>query len=512
MADWNEFFDSALSRARPITGASRDSFRLTDESRANERLAGVRHPHVSPVPALSAASTSATFRSPARATVRSAREWIPWGRSLSPGEVVTLGAGLARGLAALHAAGLTRRGDLGLDDVVIDDDGRPLWQWGEAAPRTGDDGAHDVAALAATLRELLADRTAPGPLTLVLLRADDEDPRRRPSAAHFADALIAACSPSPLTWPQSTDGAEPDAVDDPGVNSVESHALTEWEFPELRARMLGPIGARPLPSRHNAAPVDTSLASPPRPRVASPGVVRTSPPRDGWWQRMRWRIIAIAVLTALVLVGVLRGVAAETRSRADPSVPASPPSITTTESPIPTLAGTVALSESPSESTSPTAAAAPTPGVRAPALPWVAVLSGLDTIRDSAFAAANPAPLLRADAAGSSALNSDRSTIAALRSAGVTARGYAVQVISAIEKTRTATSVVLTVIDRVSDYDLVDSAGRVRDHVAARSDAPWTITLVTQGANSEWRLSDVTADEGTATSGVAGDDRAITTN
>ena len=357
----------------------------------------------------------------------------------------------------------------------------------------------------------------------MLLRAIDDDPRRRPTAAQFADALIAACAPAPLRWPLTDDAEE--AHLDGGVDehaAVDDHALVDTHAVNSALGATPPAeGRRPTLERHTdvrTRMLGAGLSETPRwPRHretevnVAPGAaaIRDTPRQAPWWRRTGWRVTAIVTLMLVALVGILRGVAADTRVASTPDPTQAQSSVTNeaTPSAAPSLADAIVPSDTaspaidpvaPNDTSSPTPSedsTASSPSARAPALPWIDVLTNLDAQRVAAFTSADPATLLRADVAGSAALASDRAAVAALRSAGVVARGYAVNVVSAVEQARTPTSVVLAVVDRVGAYDLVDRAGRVRDHVAAQPPSQWKITMVSQGADAQWRLSSVASSQ-----------------
>ena len=134
--------------------------------------------------------------------------------ALAAGEVVTAVAPLAEALGQAHAHGLVH-GRLRLADVLLGRDGRPLLDGlGLAAlhdPADGHDpsgglgATADVWALGELCRLLLTGEadvappvTTPLPLRRAVEAALDPDPRRRPSAADLAAALLASCPARPL--------------------------------------------------------------------------------------------------------------------------------------------------------------------------------------------------------------------------------------------------------------------------------------------------------------------------
>jgi len=502
VADWDEFYDSALVTGRwptasdgeavghelPPELASVIDVALPDDPveveawrRGVARLAGIRHEHVVAVRAthVEGRTLRAELEIPPRA--RSLRDWIPVGHRLTPGEAVTLGTALARGLAALHQAGACRGGQLSISDVIVDSEGRPMWRFAFAHARGVADPASDVAALAEMVRELLAVRAAPGPLTLALLRAEDDDALRRPTSAQFADALIVACPADPLRQPQV-------------VHELMVSASTQTAAPPQR------LGAASL----GEVPVEDQK---PKPSVLPPRPARRDSPGPVKQVRSKWRFGAMGAVALIVLLGVLRGMSGAGSSAAAQVVaPVEVPPMTVNPTVSPSVAPPAASGEA-SETEDPEYGAAPSvdpvdaawglpstsppPEGRGPELPWAVVLEALDALRANAFGSVDAAALSRADAAGSSALATDLQTLEGLRAAGLKPRGFALDVVSVDEVRRSASEVTLVVLDRRRAYELVDSAGVVRGRRPARGEAQWRITLVSENGSERWRIRDV---------------------
>jgi hypothetical protein len=174
-------------------------------------LAALRHPCVEPVAAVDVRDdgTLALRRAGAAAdlpTVLAVR-----GR-LTSREAAGVLVAVARGLAALHSAGL-RQGGLGAQDVVLDPGGavllrpRAVGPDGAVGAVTGDgaDGeAADVHALATLVTELLGDRSDDDATALraVLAPAAAPDPRVRPEAGTLAAQADAAVVAEPVRLPE----------------------------------------------------------------------------------------------------------------------------------------------------------------------------------------------------------------------------------------------------------------------------------------------------------------------
>ncbi|WP_079574961.1 hypothetical protein [Krasilnikoviella flava] len=189
----------------PTDAGTRDA--LLERVRA---LAALRHPCVEPVAAVDVRDdgTLALRRGGAAAdlpTVLAVR-----GR-LTSREAAGVLVAVARGLAALHSAGL-RQGSLGARDVVLGPGGGallrphaagPVGAAGAASDRA-DGEATDVHALATLVADLLGDRSDDDATALraVLAPAAAPDPRVRPEAGTLAAQADAAVVAEPVRLPE----------------------------------------------------------------------------------------------------------------------------------------------------------------------------------------------------------------------------------------------------------------------------------------------------------------------
>lgn len=485
MVDWDDFYDSTL-----LTSAAQSRPRDVDEGIATQRrvvalLGGVHHEHVVPVVGSLLVGSQVKVEHGLPPGARPAREWMPVDGGLSAGEVVTVGVALARGLAALHRAGVSGDGALRIDDVVIDADGRPAWQVSRAVMRDRQSEADDVAALGQMLRDLLADGVAPGALTLALLRAMDDDPSRRSSASSLADSLVASCAPVALAWPPRTAESvrrsdEPEPVSSEPV-AASRRASTIPGVRDARGRSGGGSGGR----------VGGEV------RGGSGAPVR----------RVPWRVLAVLAVALIGMLGMVRGASGGSVASDKQLAPAAKEESAVTPepspTPVPSLAATVMdETDQPEPTTAAPSPTTPTPApaaLRAPDPPWVSVLGALDAARIRAFSTGDAAALSRADAAGSSALAADQAALRTMTAVGLRPRGYTTRIVEAAEVARTGGSVVVRVIDEVRAYDLVDSSGVVRERRAARGRMSWLVTLVpvTGGtpealdAEGQWRVASI---------------------
>jgi hypothetical protein len=134
------------------------------------------------------------------------------------------------------------------------------------------------------------------------------------------------------------------------------------------------------------------------------------------------------------------------------------------------------------------------PTTRSPSPPsasndWATVLRRLDHIRDSAFGSGDPGALRLVYAPGSAPLASDLSALQQLTSRRYRSRGLHHELISVRATSARASSVVLTVVDRLPGFVVVDAVGEIVSRHAARGPKAWRIVLVHVGPR--WRISTV---------------------
>jgi hypothetical protein len=376
---------------------------------------------------------------------------------LDPGEVVTIAAPLASGLASAHAVGLVH-GDVSASNVLFTADGMPLLTDLGVARLADDPGgevhgtadyvapdvaaggipgaASDVWALAALCHQMLAGTaphdgetapavlfaavqgaraplgllapTAPRALVAAVEAGLARDPRKRPDAAAFASLLRRAHAASPVRL-----GAGPLAP--PPVR--ETHVV--------RPAPAGPQGPRHGRRRR-------ALAWVPPPRALAVG--------------------ALGLLVALAgLVGWWSG-----------------------------RAGTPAAAAVPALSTGPASDAAPD---------WPGILTELDAARTAAYRAGDPGALGAVWAPGSPGLRADTASLQALADRGQVVHGlrHTLRSVTAVpgEPTR------LLVVDVLSAHEVRDRAGTVVRMVPARSSASWELSM--RDTDSGWRIESVTA-------------------
>jgi len=105
------------------------------------------------------------------------------------------------------------------------------------------------------------------------------------------------------------------------------------------------------------------------------------------------------------------------------------------------------------------------------------VVAHLDELRAAAFAEDDESALAAVYAPGAPAYSADLSTLRSLASRGLHAEGFAATVEHVSIESGTATAERLRVIDRLTGYQLVDDAGNVVGHGAARPPKAFTMEL-----------------------------------
>ncbi len=144
----------------------------------------------------------------------------------------------------------------------------------------------------------------------------------------------------------------------------------------------------------------------------------------------------------------------------------------------------------PPSSVAPAGAARPTD--------WRAELERLDAGWAVAFQTADPKRLDAVDVPASSAYRTDAAALALLRARGAHARGLRLVVERIAVRSSGADSVILSVVDRRSRYELRDRQGTLLQRVSERPSAAHAITLRATGppGHRQWRIAtvaDVTA-------------------
>lgn len=441
-------------------------------------------------------------------------------RRLPAPEIVTVLAPIAAALAAAHSHDLVH-GDITPANILFTADGRPqLADFGVAravAPQPD-----HVEATVEYVDPAVANGASPTPASDVFALGavgfaavagesvwGGGTPEQRLDRARRGDrpmvpAIAPAGTPPALaTALESMLAADPDERPD-----ARSAAMAI-----LRASAAAPVGlvgriARdPPPVTHRIAPPVPDNPPDPlarrRPRLRASPDAGTRPTRLGAYDTMpgqrpepaegddfwsedgeprswpAWgRRAVIGGACALALLGVAgvgislgrsnhRGASATTQavattsaaSTADPSPPPDPQTATRANAPDPAGTG------------------------------WPAVVAHLDSLRAQAFADAAPADLAAVYAPGAAAYATDLTTVRSLVSRGLRAHGFSATVDRVTPDSGDATSEVLTVVDRLSSYTLVDAAGNVVGRGKARPPRAFTMRLTRVGGS--WRVAQI---------------------
>jgi hypothetical protein len=419
---------------------------------------------------------------------------------LSAGEIVTIGAPLAGALAEVHARGLVH-GDITPGNIVFDASGKPLLADLGVASLAGEQGfvvgatpgyadpaaadsagvvrprvaACDVHGLAAVCFAALAGvppyletdpavaqplrplaPAAPAGLVAAIESALNPDPAARPDAATLGRALFAACAPAAVRL----------------------------------ARPAAPVVEAPTRQvRPRVASLDTALVATGRgktPRGPLPRRPKASRGRHRWSASRA--IVVRRVVVAAAAVGLLGGAIAVGVGWAGHDHNASASTVVAASAVSSGVAGPSLIAIPSRPAASPGAAPRSAPG----APDWTAVLAGLDTVRDAAFADGDASQLDAVYVAGSAVLAADRATLTQLVTAGQRARGLRLQLVSVRPASASPTNVTLAVRDTLSAYDVVSANGAVQ-HVAGRGERDWIVMLRVQQPGDPWRIASIAA-------------------
>jgi len=476
---------------------------LAERDRLRRRLAGLTafdHPHAVP---LRTVVTTARGLVLVHGCVEGERlaDVLAAGGRLSAGQLVTLAAPLAQALAALHAADEVH-GALSVDSVLIDDGGRPVLVdvgvgcWRAAAAPAGDAAATpagDVAAMAGVCAAAAAPVISVEVADLVMA-AQHPEPSRRPSAAEFAAALLAACQAEPL----------PCARGDAAAGDREVQRLPEQPRRlNLQPRSSDHRELEPLPPRLT---MERSGRGRRRWGQARGRERRAAARRPGARRhRAPQRVGVLLALPVLMLFAAGAGVvwAEATRAPQSRHLDAVAPErlSTATTGPGKPPTGSDHASQPSSRKPSLTDRSSPKPETTAPSGPessagsrsagWRAVLAGLDRRRANAFAATDAAALRRVYQPGSAPLARDLRRLRALRAAGARAEGLRLAVVDVRLLLERRQQVVLRVVDRMRPYSLVSADGTVLERRAGRGPMAWRLRLQ-RHAPQGWRIAGVT--------------------
>ena len=428
--------------------------------------------------------------------------------TLSPGEVVTLVISVARGLAALHGAGLVH-GDVAPSNVVIDPSGRPVLidLWGaigadddEGTPGFASDSvlagapprpADDVHALARLGLWALGgqERSSGDAVAALLGNVRDSAGASRPTPAELEDRCRVASSPAPLQIP---DGA--------------ALARAEILGGATAGRALLPTRRRPAPPSVGGAIIRALGSVPRRPFAARRGPRRPDPTiravrgtraahraRGG-----RSRVPSRAALAVVLGVGMvaLGGLGLEHRARgADaqgvvprPGELGGAPSATPGPAPNRAAVGDAAA-PGPAVPSDAVAGPAGVPTAVAPDDPAVAARY-LTGARAQVLISGDSSRLAEIDVPGSAAYEADRGVLVGL-SGSVSGVDGLTCAADATVVTADATTAVVEVTYVLSAHTRRGPGGVLIARVPATPSQ--TVRLTLRRTDQGWRVSDVAA-------------------
>ncbi|WP_165485578.1 protein kinase [Protofrankia symbiont of Coriaria ruscifolia] len=483
--------------------------------RSARLLVELSHPHLVPVIDVIATSEGiAVVSEPVNGAVNLARLLGVRDR-LDPGEVVTVGLPLAQALATAHSAGVVH-GRLDLADVLLEPNGRPVLAGTGIAGLGGSSTTPpvDVGDLAGLLLAAMPHATGPDAAAVAVAVAPAlvDDPVRRPTAEELAAALARSCNPAPVRLEgrrQREDvlSALPEAQI-PG--SLVSGAAAVLPLPALpagrdgapgqaatdRVRLAPPIGSPPtrLPRmsrtsepasrrgrRAPAAPggsgtaragtaaagtagAVTARATPPRTGNARPGSARPGGTRTGGRRSATTHVGTPAVPT---------GGRASLGSRRRILL---------------VVAAFVVFVGLPAGGLLVTARSAGLSGQQpAPEQAWRDVLVSLTNARSSAFAQADEAGLLDADALDSTAYARDLTLMRQMVAKGGRTSGLRQEIIDLAVRESGSEKTVLRITYRLPPYSYVDTDGTVLAQQPGYDRRQSDVTLVK--TDRGWRVA-----------------------
>ncbi len=199
-------------------------------------------------------------------------------------------------------------------------------------------------------------------------------------------------------------------------------------------------------TRPAARPAQTKPAAPRR-------AGRSSAPTNG---RKRWLLIAGAVIVALLAVSIIGG-ALSGSAKPVQGTRTPPHSIPAPTAPV------VNMHKTPSP------------------LQWQPVIEQLDLRRGRMFMDQGNYDVLTVDQVSSPAFNTDQMLLQRLQKAKAHLRSYPMHVISVAEEYSTVgekqARALLTIVDELGAYDIVDARGKVLQHVPARGRTTWKVEV-----------------------------------
>lgn len=448
---------------------------------------------------------------------------------LRSGEVVTICAPVAQGLAEAHRHGVVH-GMIKPSNILFTIDGRPMLAdvgvarlSQERRPGADGDGfaapevtagrrptpSSDLFAMAAVAVVALTGRlpgqqlTIPGlpPATYgVLANSLSNDPGRRPDADSFANAVFALADPEPVPL-----NGDPEPGDAGGGARIDTGADLPAldvldEEPGGGGRRARRSGRKAKAMRHDAdtgSPVgvaaaavagaatagtgvprtdvrdDTSAGEPATNTVDDDGTDHAGDGRGG--RRIRKRDILAGLAVVLTIPIVVFGVYVLWHQITGDDLP---------------LAGRAsAPEEAADESSELCGGQYPAPEQQPPSPDdWTGVVENLYTLRAQAFIELDSEVLCEIYAPSHPRLARDYEALKDYAEEGVHVEGLSFDVVTATLVSQESGLVTIEITDRISSYQLVDETGDVVHNEPASQDQTWQMELVPSEDGASWRI------------------------
>jgi serine/threonine protein kinase len=422
---------------------------------------------------------------------------------LRPGEVVTVCAPIAQGLAEAHRHGVVH-GMIKPANILFTIDGRPMLAdvgvarlSQERRPGASGEGfaAPEVAAgrrptpsadlygMAATAVVALTGRMPGAPLALpglppatygALANSLSNDPGRRPDAEAFANAVFALADPEPV----ELNGSPPRDEDVPADTGAEMPVISLDDEPHAEGRRARRSGRRGnAPSRD----VEPEAADVTGDRAFGPAEVLDDDqdPGDkeaGGGRRIRRRDIIYGLAIVLALPVIALGVyVVWSQVFGDGELP---------------LAG---RADDPSgevdDSSELCGGQYPAPEQQPPAPEdWTGVIENLYSERAQAFVELDSELLCDIYAPSHPRLAEDYEALRAYSDEDVHVEGLSFDVVTATLVSQESGLVTIEITDRISPYQLVNDQGEVLHDEPPSGDQTWQIELVPSADGASWRI------------------------
>lgn len=435
---------------------------------------------------------------------------------LRPGEVVTVCAPVAQGLAEAHRHGIIH-GMIKPSNILFTGDGRPMLAdvgvarlSRERRPGADGDGfaapevvagrratpSSDLFGMAAVSVVALTGRlpgrqlSIPGlpPVTYgALANSLSNDPGRRPHAESFANAMFALADPEPVPLEEDPEPGTGGGAGLPAVDELDDEP-PEGGRRSRRSGRTGKTSRRGRASTEGAVAVAAGAAgaaAAPRASVredAPAGPVTDDEPDgdddgadDEAGRRIRKRDIVYGLAVLLAIPIAVFGIYVLWHQINGDDLP---------------LAGPASAPEGDVDDSSELCGGQyPAPEQQPPSPDdWTGVIENLYTLRAQAFVDLDSELLCDIYAPSHPRLARDYAALRAYAEEGVHVEGLSFEIVTATLVSQESGLVTIEITDRISSYQLVDEAGEVVHSEPASPDQTWQIELVPSEDGASWRI------------------------